>query len=185
MSIRRIQAVKTRRIQPVGALVGAMLYATMLVSCAGEPDDLAAYMEEVKARPGVPLEALPQIPQPEEFRYAAGDRSSPFTLIAPGTEVARRAGDGPAPDLAREPEFLEHYSLDTLRMVGSLRRESGLYGLMQTPDGLIHRLAVGDYLGRNHGRVTRISEDEVQLVELVADGNGGYLQRPAAIYLAD
>ena len=169
-----------RRIPLVGVLVAAAI-----VSCASEPDDLAAYLDEVKARPGNPLEALPQIPHTEEFRYVAADRPSPFLPIAPGTEETRRAGAEPAPDLAREPEFLEHYSLDALRMVGSLRQESALYGLMQTPDGLIHRLATGDYLGRNHGRVIRISEEEVQLVELIADGNGGYLQRPAAISLAD
>ena len=165
--------------------LGGVLVAAAAVSCASDPDDLDAYLDEVRARPGMPLEALPQIPHPEEFRYVAEDRPSPFTPIAPGTEEPRRAGAEPAPDLAREPEFLEHYSLDALRMVGSLRRESGLYGLIRTPDGLIHRLATGDYLGRNHGRVTRISEMEVQLVELVADGNGGYLQRPAAISLAD
>ena len=162
-----------------------LLTAAAVVSCAGEPDDLAAYLEEVKARPGVPPGALPQIPRPGEFRYEAGERPSPFAPVAPGGEDTRRPGAEPAPDLAREPEFLERYSLEALRMVGSLRQESELYGLMQTPDGLVHRLATGDYLGRNHGRVIRISEEEVQLVELVADGNGGYLQRPAAISLAD
>ena len=162
-----------------------VLIAAVVVSCAGEPDDLSAYLDEVKARPGVPPGALPQISLPGEFRYDAGGKPSPFAPIAPGPQDARRSSAEPAPDLAREPEFLEHYSLDALRMVGSLRLESGLYGLMQTPDGLIHRLAAGDYLGRNHGRAVRISEQEVQLVELVADGNGGYLQRPAAISLAD
>ena len=169
-----------RRIALVGVLVAAAV-----ASCAGELDDLTAYLDEVKARPGTPLEALPQIPHAEEFRYVAAGRPSPFAPIAPGTEETRRAGAEPEPDLAREPEFLEHYSLDALRMVGSLRQESALYGLMQTPDGLIHRLATGDYLGRNHGRAIRISEEEVQLVELIEDGNGGYLQRPAAITLAD
>lgn len=171
---------RVRRRPPVSVLVAAAV-----VSCAREPDDLAAYLDEIRARPGIPLKALPQHPDPEEFRYVAADRPSPFAPIAPGTEESRRAGAQPAPDLAREPEFLEHYSLDALRMVGSLRQASGIYGLMQTPDGLIHRLATGDYLGRNHGRVIRISEEEVQLVELIADGNGGYLQRPAAISLAD
>ena len=163
----------------------ALLIAALAVSCAGEPDDLTAYLDEVKARPGAPLGALPQVSHPEEFRYDAGERPSPFAPIAPGAEETRQAGAEPAPDLAREPDFLEHYSLDALRMVGSLRHESEFYGLMQTPDGLIHRLAAGDYLGRDHGRVVRISEEEVQLVELVADGNGGYLQRPAAISPAD
>lgn len=165
--------------------LAGLLVAAVAVSCGGENDDLRAYLEEVRARPGRSQEALPQIRHPEEFRYVAAGRRSPFAPIGARTEDTRRTGAEPGPDLAREREFLEHYSLDALRMVGSLRYASGLYGLMQTPDGLVHRLATGDYLGRNHGRVTHISDGEVQLVELVADGNGGYLQRPAVILLAD
>ena len=171
---------RTRRIPLAGVLV-----ASVVVSCGGEKDDLDAYLEEVRARPGKPPEELPQIGHPEGFGYAAAGRRSPFAPIGPRTGDPRRAGAENGPDPAREREFLEHYSLDALRMVGSLRHASGLYGLMQTPDGLVHRLATGDYLGRNHGRVTRISHGEVRLVELVADGNGGYLQRPAVILLAD
>ena len=171
---------RVRRIPLVGLLVAAVV-----VSCGGETDDLDAYLEEIRARPGLPPEALPEIRRSEEFRYVAAGRRSPFAPIGPRTEDSRRTGAERGPDLAREREFLEHYSLDALRMVGSLHHASGLYGLMQTPDGLVHRLAMGDHLGRNHGRVTRISDGEVQLVELVADGNGGYLQRPAVILLAD
>ena len=165
--------------------VAGVLVAAALVSCGSEPDDLAAWLGEVKARPAMPVEALPQIRHPETFGYVAAGRRSPFAPLAPAAEDAGRVGAGPGPDLAREREFLEHYSLDALRMVGSLRSEAGLYGLMLTPDGLVHRLATGDYLGRNHGRVTGISGQEVQLVELVADGNGGYVQRSAVIALAD
>lgn len=161
------------------------LVAAIVVSCGGEKDDLDAYLEEVRTRPGRSPEALPQIRNPEEFRYVAAGRRSPFAPIGPRAEDTRRTGAEPGPDLAREREFLEHYSLDALRMVGSLRHASGFYGLMQTPDGLVHRLATGDYLGRNHGRVIHISDGEVQLLELVADGNGGYLQRQAVILLAD
>ena len=171
---------RIRRIPLAGLLIAAVV-----ISCGGETDDLDAYLEEVRERPGRPPEALPQVRHPEDFRYVAAGRRSPFAPIGPGTENSRRTGAEHGPDLAREREFLEHYSLDALRMVGSLRHTSGFYALMQTPDGLVHRLATGDYLGRNHGRVTRISDGEVQLLELVADGNGGYLQRPAVILLAD
>ena len=168
-----------------GNPLAGLLVAAVAVSCGGEKDDLDAYLEEVRIRPGRSQEALPQIRHPDEFRYVTAGRRSPFAPIGPRTENPRRADAEPGPDLAREREFLEHYSLDALRMVGSLHHASGLYGLMQTPDGLVHRLATGDYLGRNHGRVTHISDGEVQLVELVADGSGGYLQRPAVILLAD
>ncbi len=154
-------------------------------SCGGPPDDLRAYVDEVKARPGAPLEALPRVPEFEEFVYEAAGRRSPFEPAVPGTGVARQAIAGPGPDPDRKRDFLEHYSLDALRMVGSVRSGAGLFGLMRTPEGLVHRLATGDYLGRNHGQVVGISEREVRLVELVADGNGGFLERPAAVALTD
>lgn len=154
-------------------------------SCGGESEDLRAHLDGIKARPGAPAEPLPRFREPEGFIYEAAERRSPFAPLAPGTEDARQSAAGPGPDLEREREFLEYYSLDALRMVGSVRTESGLYGLMRTPDGLVHRLAPGDYLGRNFGRVVNISERDVQLVELVADGAGGYRQRSAAVALAD
>ena len=162
-----------------------VLLAAAAVSCGGEPDELATYIEQVKARPGAPVEALPQIQPEEQFVYEADGRPSPFAPVAPAAEEARQAESSSGPVLDREREFLERYSLDALRMVGSVRTEGGLFGLIRTPEGLVHRLAEGDYLGRNHGRVTSITEREVRLLELVADDSGGYLQRPAAISLAD
>ena len=162
----------------------AAVMAAASASC-GQPDDLRAYLEEVGARPGHAAEALPHIQEPEEFSYEAGGRRSPFAPLGPATEDNRRAGAAPGPDLDREREFLEYHALDALRMVGSLRAGSVLYGLVRTPDGRVHRLATGDYVGLSHGRVVAISAREVQLVELVPDGNGGYRRRPAAVSLAD
>ena len=162
-----------------------LLLAMAIASCGSEREGLAEYVEQVKARPGVPLPALPSIRQPEEYAYESAGRRSPFAALAPVAEGARQAGTGPGPNFEREREFLEHYSLDALRMVGSVRTEGALFGLILTPEGLVHRLATGNYLGRNHGRVTNITEREVRLVELVADANGDYLQRPAAVALAD
>ena len=164
--------------------------AVAAASCRGNPDDLRAYLDEVKARPGEPVEALPQIRQPEGFVYEAAGRRSPFVPQAPRNgavrnEAVRQPDTGPGPDLNREREFLEHYSLDALQMVGSVRSQAGLFGLMRTPEGMVHRLAAGDRMGRNHGRIVNISEREIHLVELIDDGDGGYLERSAAIVLAD
>ena len=70
-------------------------------------------------------------------------------------------------------------------MVGSIAREGSLYGLVQDPDGLIHRILPGNYLGQNDGRVTDISDGEIALVEIVPDGVGGYVERPAGLALSE
>jgi type IV pilus assembly protein PilP len=60
-----------------------------------------------------------------------------------------------------------------------------MYGLVQTSDGLIHRVVPGNYLGQNDGRISNIDESEIELVEIISDGIGGYIERDAAISLSD
>ena len=76
-------------------------------------------------------------------------------------------------------------SLDTLRMVGTLSDRRANFGLVQTADGLVHRVTVGNHMGQNFGRVVAVSDSQIQLVEIISDGVGGYLERPAAIALAN
>ena len=76
-------------------------------------------------------------------------------------------------------------TLDTLRMVGTLDIENTMYGLIQTSDGLIHRVIPGNFMGQNDGRITEISESEIALVEIISDGIGGYIERDAAVSLSD
>ena len=70
-------------------------------------------------------------------------------------------------------------------MVGTLEFGRGAFGLVQTSDGLVHRVTVGNHLGQNYGRITDISDAEIELVEIIPDGLGGYLERPAAVGLSD
>ena len=70
-------------------------------------------------------------------------------------------------------------------MVGTLQLGGALYGLVQTSDGLIHRVTVGNYVGQNDGRVVGIEESEIQLTEIIPDGLGGYMEQPAMIGLGE
>ena len=70
-------------------------------------------------------------------------------------------------------------------MVGTLELAGVNYGLVQTSDGLIHRVVPGNYMGQNDGRIVTITESEIELVEIISDGIGGYLEREAAVSLAD
>ena len=166
--------------------LGLALLATGLAACGSDMDDLDSYINEVKARPGGRIEPLPEIMPYEIFTYVADTEGirSPFVPDTPQA-AAGGSASGPRPDLDRSPEFLEQFPLDTLRMVGTLNMGGRMYGLIQTSDGLIHRVVPGNYMGQNYGRVTDISESEVELVEIISDGIGGYIERDAAISLSD
>jgi type IV pilus assembly protein PilP len=158
--------------------------AATLSGCGGANDDLRAYIDEVKARPGGRIEPLPPVEPAPTFAYEAGTRRSPFMPDAPERRAAGPDSvDGP--DRNRPREFLEQFPLDTLKMVGTLADRRASFGLVQTTDGLVHRVAVGNHMGQNFGRIVAISDSQIQLVEIISDGLGGYLERPAAIGLAD
>ena len=158
---------------------------TGLAACGAGMDDLDSYINEVKARPGGRIEPLPEITPYEVFTYVADAEGvrSPFVPDTP--QAAGAAVGGAKPDPDRPAEFLESFPLDTLRMVGTLDINETVYGLVQTSDGLIHRVIPGNYMGQNDGRITEITESEIVLVEIISDGIGGYIERDAAIGLSD
>ena len=165
---------------------GLMLVLALgLGACGADMDELDQYINEVKARPGGRIESLPEITPYEVFTYVAGVEGlrSPFVPDTPQATGAAAGGARPDPDRSRE--FLESFSLDTLGMVGTLYIGETMYGLVQTSDGLIHRVVPGNYMGQNDGRITDISESEITLVEIISDGIGGYIERDAAIGLSD
>jgi type IV pilus assembly protein PilP len=173
------------RTASVTRLLAGLVLASALGACGGNHGDLQEYIDEVKARPGGRIDALPQVRPAPTFAYVPGDRRSPFV---PDTPQRRVSGDPNAvegPDPNRPREFLEQFPLDTLQMVGTLADRRASFGLVQTSDGLVHRVTVGNHLGQNYGRIVAITDSEIQLVEIISDGLGGYLERPAAIGLAD
>ena len=161
------------------------IVAAGLAACGAGMDDLDSYINEVKARPGGRIEPLPEITPYEVFTYIADAEGlrSPFVPDTP--QAAGPAAGGMSPDPDRPAEFLESFPLDTLRMVGTLDINQTVYGLVQTSDGLIHRVVPGNYMGQNDGRITDITESEIVLVEIISDGIGGYIERDAAIVLSD
>ena len=157
-----------------------------LTACGGDMDDLDTYINEVKSRPGGRIDPLPEVKPYQGFSYLADAQGvrSPFVPDTPQVASAGPSG-GVGPDPDRSPEFLEGFPLDTLAMVGTLYIGETMYGLVQTSDGLIHRVVPGNYLGQNDGRIANISESEIELVEIISDGIGGYIERDAAISLSD
>lgn len=157
--------------------------AILLVGCSsGVDDELRGYIAEVKARPGGRIEPLPQIRPYETFAYTADSLRSPFEPDRPDSPSAIA---GPKPIKDRNKEYLEQFPLDTLAMVGTLENAGTTYGLLQTQDGMVHRVTPGNYVGQNDGRIVNIESAEIRLEELVSDGIGGFYKRSAEIGLSD
>lgn len=165
-------------------LVLAAVFALGLSACGGDMDDLDKYINEVKAKPGGRIDPLPEIVQYAGFTYVADVEGlrSPFR---PDTPQANAGVGGTRPDRERSREYLETFPLDSLAMVGTLDIGGTKYGLVQASDGLVHRVTPGNYIGQNDGRITQISESGIELVEIISDGIGGYIERDAAVSLSD
>lgn len=150
--------------------------------------DLETYTREVLARQSGKVEPLPEIKPYEVYTYQSSGGNDPFApfQVEPPREASRAASDnGISPDMNRIREELEFTTLDTLRMVGTLEQDADVWAVVRSPDGVIHRVQVGNYMGRNHGRIQTIDEDQVQLVEIIPDGQGGWQEREASLALIE
>ncbi len=167
---------RMRKILTAAGIAGTLA----LAGCSDGLDDLQADIDKAKQRPGGRIQPLPEVRPYVSHEYQMADRRSPFLQSLAGENPT-----GPRPDVQRPREYLEQFPLDTLRMVGTLRLGGGNYGLVQTKDGLIHRVLPGNHLGQNDGRVMTVSDARITVIEIVPDGLGSYLERPAALALAD
>jgi type IV pilus assembly protein PilP len=158
----------------------------LLGGCANrDMSDLQAYVEEVKARPPSGISPPPEPVEVETYLYVAGDRRDPFTPDTTAHDQVETVVDsGIMPDLNRRKEELEFFPLDSLRMVGTLEQDGQRWALVKTKEGTIHRVTLGNHMGRNYGKIVEISEDKIKLVELVQIGSG-YQEQEAEISLGE
>jgi type IV pilus assembly protein PilP len=159
-----------------------------LSACQEEKQDLNSFVAEVKLRPHAEIAPIPVMKPYEKFVYAAGELRDPFvpTVIDLPDNEDKNAkmvvDNGIHPDLQRLKEELESYSLAELVLVGTLQQESdGIWGLVRAPDGIIHRVQVGNYIGQNYGKVVAISDIDLTLKEIIPDDDGGYLEHDASL----
>ncbi|MGE7958120.1 pilus assembly protein PilP [Pseudomonas sp. NPDC089530] len=164
-----------------------VLIAVGLAGCGGDDDfsDLDAYMNEARSRPPGEIEPMPVFGSYPTFIYDASPLRSPFQPAVRVDLAGRRMGaPGVRPDPNRSKAFLEGFSIEQFEMVGTLSNASGVFALLRGAGG-VHRLKVGDYLGRNEGRIVAISESQVEVVEIVPDGAGAWLERPRTLPLKE
>ncbi len=169
---------RTSMLRRVAGALALLLVTLSLAACGGSRGDLEKWVAEVKARPAPALEPLPTMQQFETFEYTAQNMRDPFDQTFTG-----EGAGGPRPDPGRRKQTLEMFSLDSLKMVGTLGSGKNLVALVMAPDKVTYRVKPGDYMGQSDGRVTGVFEDRIELVELVPDGAGGWLERPAKMAL--
>lgn len=166
-------------------MLSLALAALVLAACSNRMSDLRQYVAEVKARKVTQIPPVPKIVAYRPFAYVADHRRDPFQPQE-GAPPPLAAGTGAVhPDMNRPKQPLEAFPLDALSMVGEITYKGVTYAMIKAPDGVIYRVTVGDYMGQNYGKVTRITGQQVDLTELVPNGFGGWEQRPAVVSLAD
>jgi type IV pilus assembly protein PilP len=164
--------------------LSALLLLSMTACQQQGSDDLQHWMAEIRQRHHVKPVSLPQVPQIPEFRYQAGERADPFDLSKLSMIDASALANTPQPDLPRSREPLETFPLDSLRLIGNLRRGKEVVALIQA-DKLIHTVRVGAHLGQDLGKVVAISDKTVDIDEWVAEGSGRWLRRQTQLVLQE
>ena len=165
--------------------VSAIIMAGLLLaSCAGDNTDLHEYIEHTRSKHLGSVEPLPQFKPYRNFTYSASDLRDPFEAAFQIEEDEEKVA-GLRPDSSRPREPLEEFPMDTLRMVGILEQKGDKWGLVKDPQNVVHRVQVGNYAGQNEGQIVSVSEDKIELIEIISDGLGGYIERNATLVIGE
>lgn len=165
-------------------LAYVVLPVLLMVGCGSSShDDLQAFIDENKRRPPGTIPEAPKFEPYKPYIYDAMRLRSPFDPPAAVVNTPILASSNVKPDLDRQKQPLESFDFASLSMVGTVKKSGVLWGLIRGPEGSIERVRVGNYLGKNHGRITRLTEQKLDVVEIVPNGLKGWLERPNVMSL--
>ncbi|MDJ0878491.1 MAG: pilus assembly protein PilP [Halieaceae bacterium] len=172
-------------VRNISKLVALVLVAGLAGCASDEFNDLDQFMDEKRSRPGGVIPPIPAFKAYKAFAYSAAGLRSPFDRPIEIREISQlQSVSTVEPDETRPKEFLEQFTFDSLAMVGTLSRAGIDWCLIRDPDGGVHRVRVGNFLGRNHGKIVEMTETYVAVIEIVSDGSEGWVERPRTIKLA-
>ena len=163
-----------------------LLTTLLLVACGGEEfEDLQDFVKNSGADLRGQVDPAPEIKPYEPFPY---DNSAalPDPFKARKQEIKNTAASGlNQPDLARPRQELEEFPLESMKMVGYLRKGNVGNAIIRSSEGKLHRVKVGNYVGMNFGQITSVTETEVKIKEMVQDGAGDWLERESSLQLVE
>ena len=169
----------------------AILIACGLVSACNQGlGDLQQFAQQTISQPPGRIDPIPEFQPYQNFEYTSHDLRDPFKLVdfrRPNVnpEAINNLANGPKPNIDRVREPLEDFPLDTLRLKGSVTQDGVKWGLIFAPDNTVHRVLEGQYIGQNHGRIISVTDQSIELTEIVPDGLGNYIERSSAIALIE
>ena len=169
------------------SLAAVLLAIGVLAACGGDQQELQEWMEQQRreVKPNVKPLTPPKKFDPEPYAMAnAVDPFSAQKLTVALKQESRQPNSLLAAELNRRKEPLEAYPLDSMSMVGSMTKKSAPYALLKV-DNLLYQVKVGDYLGQNYGKITKITETDISLREIVQDAAGEWIERPGQLQLQE
>jgi len=164
----------------------SMIMLATLAACSPSTDyaDLNEFMDEVDSRPRGRIEPLPPIETVPPFSYLASNKRSPFEPPVVLKRVDRQSGPKVTPNFNRVKQYLEQFPIGQLSMVGTLAQGSVMYGLIKDGEGGVHRVQNGDFMGTDHGKIQHVGDASIELIEIVPDGTGGWVERERTVSLS-
>ena len=162
----------------------------LMTACGQGVGDLRTFVQQIKSQPPGRIEPIPEFQPYQNFEYTSHDLRDPFKLVDfrrpdVNTEEIAAIASGPKPNIDRVREPLEDFPLDTLRLKGTLTKDGIIWGLIFAPDNTVHRVLEGHYMGQNHGRIISVTDEKIELTEIVPDGLGNYIERYSAVALIE
>ncbi|WP_299180481.1 pilus assembly protein PilP [uncultured Neptuniibacter sp.] len=163
------------------------------VDWVDETSDLKRFVADAQRAPGGQIAPLPEFKPYHSFVYKGASMRDPFKPLLPIVDDEQdNASLGASnsdikPDEARDKEYLESFAIDQLVMVGTITKKEGdeLWGLIKDGNSEIHRVHVGSYMGLDYGEIVEMSERQIELVEIVSNGRGGWMKRPRSLALEE
>lgn len=167
----------------------------IILSCLGlagcipwvdDTSDLKKFVAETNKKPAGKIEPLPEFEPYNAFVYEAASLREPFKALVPVLASEDVSGEESVqPDENRAKDYLESFPVDALAMVGTInqRDDERLWALISDENSEIHRVTVGDYMGLDHGEIVSLDERQINLIEIVTDGRGGWMKRARSLAL--
>lgn len=161
----------------------------VLAGCgASNEQEVQQWMDQTKAdtRP-----SIPKLKEPKDFTPFSYDKKTeldPFNATKLQLALAKMnpgTGNGVKPDMDRRREALEAVPLDAMVMVGTITQGGVKYALLAVDGKQVSYVHVGNYIGQNYGKITKITDEEVELNEIYLDAGGDWAERTQRLELQE